>query len=262
MQKIFILLLCSITLFAYTDSDMDGVADKNDICPNTPLTELVNLRGCTIKNLVSPHHFDMVIGESYSQNKTLSIRNTSLQLDYYYKDVSLQLFSSYFNVNGENYSNKGQNNTYLNGYYKVAFTHDFLIHFQAGVSFPTYRNQENKRDYTLSFFTQYQKKHLKLFGGMGYSFIGDEESNSTADTYRNIGFYNIGMGYNFNKQWYASLGYNYSKSIYQNSDAIEMLSLYSYYQLTPQWFSTLSYKYGLSNSAIKDSIGLKLGYSW
>ena len=127
MQKILILLLCSITLFAYTDSDMDGVADKNDLCPNTPLTELVDLSGCTIKNLVSPHNFDIVIGESYSRNKTISIRNSSLQLDYYYKDVSLQLFSSYFNVNGENYSNNGQNNTYLNGYYKVEFTNKILI---------------------------------------------------------------------------------------------------------------------------------------
>jgi len=262
MQQLLILLLCSITLFAYTDSDMDGVADKNDLCPNTPLTELVDLSGCTIKNLVSPHNFDIVIGESYSRNKTISIRNSSLQLDYYYKDVSLQLFSSYFNVNGENYSNKGQNNTYLNGYYKVAFTNKFLIRFRAGVSFPTYNNQENKTDYSLSFYTQYQEKHFKLFGGMGYTFVGDKENNNTANTYTNIGFYNIGMGYDFNKQWYGSIGYNYSKSIYQNSHTMEMLSLYSYYKLSHHWFSTLSYKYGLSNSAINDSIGLKLGYYW
>jgi hypothetical protein len=255
-------MLCSIRLFAYTDSDMDGVEDKNDLCPNTPLTELVEITGCTIKNLVSPHNFDIVIGESYSRSKTISIQNHSLQLDYYYKDVSLQLFSSYFKLKGDNYSNSGQNNTYLNGYYKVAFNNNLLIRFKVGISFPSYSNKENKTDYSLSFYTQYQEKQFKLFGGMGYTFIGDTENNRTANTYNDIGFYTVGIGYDIAKQWYGSLGYNYSEGIYQNSNNIKMINLYSYYKLNHHWFSTMSYKYGLSNDAIKESIGVKLGYYW
>jgi hypothetical protein len=38
-----------MVLFAYVDSDMDGVEDKDDLCPNTLMTDLVDLNGCTIK---------------------------------------------------------------------------------------------------------------------------------------------------------------------------------------------------------------------
>jgi hypothetical protein len=264
VEKILIFFFYSISLLAYSDRDMDGVIDKNDLCPNTLLTQLVDINGCTIKNLVSPHHFDIVLGVGYGREESLSIENSSLQFDYYYKEFALQLSSSYFNLKTQEYFDSGQNNTYFNTYYKIDIDNEFLIRFRAGVSFPTYKSiDENKMDYSLSFYTRYQKNQFKLFGGAGYTLTNDIYSEgSTYQSSQNIGFYMLGLGYNFSNRWYGNLSYHYSESIYLNVDAIETASLYGYYKFNTHWFTTTSYRYGLSKSAIKESIDLKLGYYW
>ena len=262
MQILLILLLSSVTLFAYSDRDMDGVEDRDDLCPNTLLTQLVDLSGCTIKNLVSPHHFDIVLGESYTWDDTITIKSSSLQLDYYYKNFSLQLFSSYFDLEGEKTSNSGQNDTYLNAFYKIDISDTFLIRLRAGFSSPTYKDNLNKTDATLSIYGRYQHDNFRLFGGVGYSFIGDREENGTALIDKSLLFYNLGLGYDFSSKFYGSVGYNYSESIFRESNDIELLSLYGYYSFNKNWFSILGYRYGLSQSAMRESVGIKLGYYW
>ena len=46
---IVLLVLSSTSLLAYEDSDLDGVEDKLDQCPNTSFSDLVDIRGCTKK---------------------------------------------------------------------------------------------------------------------------------------------------------------------------------------------------------------------
>ena len=41
------LLLLSIGAEAFQDSDIDGVSDALDLCPNTPFEALVNSNGCS-----------------------------------------------------------------------------------------------------------------------------------------------------------------------------------------------------------------------
>ncbi|MDA3947323.1 MAG: DUF3187 domain-containing protein, partial [Helicobacteraceae bacterium] len=72
MNKILlILLVASSSLFAYAyidiDSDLDGVEDRVDRCPNTPLSDLVDMSGCRKKNVVNSHHFDIILGVTYGQ---------------------------------------------------------------------------------------------------------------------------------------------------------------------------------------------------
>jgi hypothetical protein len=262
MPILFILFFSSLNLLAYSDRDMDGVEDRADLCPDTLLTQLVDLTGCTVKNLVSPHHFDIVLGESYTWDDTVNIKSSSLQLDYYYKDFSLQLFSSYFDLEGDNYASSGQNNSYLNAFYKKDINDDFLIRFRAGVSFPTYRDAQNRTDYRLSLYGRYQQEKIRIFGAIGCSLIGDKESNGSRLVDGEILFYNFGLGYNFKDTFYGSLGYSYSESLFNSSRDIETLSLYGYYAFNVNWFSTLDYKYGLSQTAIRERVGLKLGYYW
>jgi hypothetical protein len=262
MQIFFIFILSTITVLAYSDRDMDGVEDRDDMCPDTLLTELVDLTGCTVKNLVSPHHFDIVLGESYTWDDTLSIKSSSLQLDYYYKDFSLQLFSSYFDLEGDGFSDSGQNNSYLNGFYNIDINDDFLIRFRTGLSFPTYNDVQNRTDYTLSLYGRYQQENIKLFGAVGYSLIGDKEDNGSRSINKRILFYNLGLGYNIRDTFYGSLAYNYSEPLFNSSADIETLSLYGYYSFNLHWFATVDYKYGLSKTAMRERIGLKLGYYW
>ncbi|NOZ89733.1 MAG: hypothetical protein GXO60_00445, partial [Epsilonproteobacteria bacterium] len=51
---VWIFLLVPLLLFAYIDSDLDGVSDEHDLCPNTPITDIVDINGCTIEKLVIP----------------------------------------------------------------------------------------------------------------------------------------------------------------------------------------------------------------
>ena len=67
MKKILLLpLLLSGCLFAI-DSDMDGVDDAQDQCMNTPFSDLVNAKGCTIYSLQSDVNYDIIVGSGYSQ---------------------------------------------------------------------------------------------------------------------------------------------------------------------------------------------------
>ena len=61
-----LLFLGATALMAFTDSDLDGVEDAKDKCPNTPFMDIVDLNGCTKKSLISQHHFDIIAGLGYS----------------------------------------------------------------------------------------------------------------------------------------------------------------------------------------------------
>ncbi len=257
---ITLFLLLSVSLIAYSDMDMDGVADKDDQCPNTSLTELVDLRGCTIKNLKSPHHFDLSFGTTHINSSDIKIDTTSLQADYYYKKISLELSTSYFNKTIYGSKKSGWNDTYINGYYQLRPIKKLLIRFGGGVSLPTYNARNNKIDYTLASYLTYSYNKLSIFGGLGYTFIGDNDSNIT--NYNNTSFYNIGLGYYFTNSLYSNISYNNSSSIYNSVENIETFSIYGYYKINKHWFMNISYRDGLSDIAMNRSIGIKVGYYW
>jgi hypothetical protein len=253
-------LLFSISLIAYNDMDMDGVEDKDDQCPNTSLTELVDLTGCTIKELKSPHHFDISIGHRYTKNSNIKINTTSIQADYFYKNLSLQLATSCFNREVYNKKDSGLNNTYINGYYQLRATERLLFRVGGGVSLPTYDESNNKSDYTLATYGTYRYNNLSILGGVGYTLIGDSDTNRTS--YNNTLFYNFGIGYYLSSMLYSSISYNNSSSIYNSIEDIETISLYNYYKIDENWFLNISYNHGLNDISMKQSIGVRVGYYW
>jgi len=261
MYKIIkLLLLLSITLVAYTDMDMDGVDDKSDQCPNTSLTELVDLTGCTIKELKSPHHFDISMGYNYSKETNSTINTSSIQADYYYKNLSIQLSSSFYNSEIDSIKDSGQNDTYLNVYYQLRPTDKLLLRVGGGVALPTYDNSNNKTDYSLALYGAYSYKKISILGSLGYTIIGDIDDNLTS--YNNTRFYNIGLGYYLSNSLYSSISYNNITTVYNGSEDINSISFYNYYSINNHWFLNLNYIYGISDLAIKNSIGVKVGYYW
>jgi len=129
-----------------------------------------------------------------------------------------------------------------------------------GVALPTYGDSSNKIDYTLALYGTYSHHKLSILGGVGYTLIGDKDSNIT--TYNNTKFYNIGLGYYFSDALYSSISYNSISSIYDSSQDINSISFYNYYSIDSNWFLNLNYSYGISDLAIKNSIGVKVGYYW
>lgn len=280
MQKaLSIFSLCTLSLLGYSDFDLDGVDDTIDRCPNTSMTELVDMHGCTIKNLEGDHHFDVIVGASLSQfnENTLSALNpedtntftTTLQADYYYKDFSLQASTSYFNSQSQSYSNSGQNDSFLGAFYQLHLLESLRLRLGGGLLLPTYDTgfNNNNLDYTASANLSYLFNTINLFGGYSYTLVNDDEINYTDIdgnpvniSYQSTNAFNAGIGFYPTSRTYTSVAYNRSDSIYTNVETIENASAYLFYTIDKHWFTTLSYAYGLSDSTSDHYGAVRLGY--
>jgi len=268
MYKILLplLLLASLELSAYSDYDMDGVEDSSDQCQNTPLSDLVDTSGCTIKTLKSPHNFDIIIGMNFTQTAydTLDKSDTttaSLQVDYYYKALSLQASTSYYDTQSVTYNESGSNDSFIGAYYKLMSTSNLNITLGAGAILATYMTtlNNNNTDYVASLSASYMLDNVNLFGGYSYTLVNDEDVGTDV-IYQNSSSYNLGLGFYPTNRLYVSASYNNSESVYTNVDVIETASFYGYYKIDENWFTTLSYAYGLSDSASDSFTSLRLGY--
>lgn len=283
MHKAFsVFLLCTVSLMAYSDYDLDGVDDAIDRCPNTPLTELVDMHGCTIKNLEGDHHFDLILGASYSQLNPVTEEKTdtltaTLQADYYYKNFSLQASSGNYSSESSISSNSGQTDSFVGGYYQLHPLRSLNLRLGGGLLLPTYDADNNNLDYTVSASLSYLMNNINLFGSYSYTMINDDDfsyvdtvSAETVDvSYQNTNAFNMGAGFYPTSRLYTSLAYNRSDSIYknvvragveENIEPLETASLYLFYTIDKQWFTTVSYAYGLSDSASDHFAAVRLGY--
>ncbi len=269
------MLIISSSLYAYVDSDMDGVENAVDQCPNTPFTDLVDINGCTKKSLVSPHHFDVIVGASYSDSDYLTLNTTNtlsstLQVDYYYKNFSLQASTSYFTTNGDSFSDSGLYDSFVGAAYQFKPLENLSLRVGAGAILPTYNTSlnNNNTDYTASLNLSYNISKFNLFGAYSYTQINDDDvsfvdANGTVTSsanYQNTNAYSLGAGYYMTNKLYLSGAYNSSDSVYQSIEDIQTASVYGYYSIDEHWFSTCSYAYGLSDSASKNYVSLRLGY--
>ena len=252
---ILFFLIAPLLLLAYVDSDMDGVEDKNDRCPNTAMTDLVDLSGCTIERLVSPHHFSVMAGATYANDKENTYNFSSLEFDYYYKEISVQFSTSYYDLESSTLNKEGMNDSYLNLFYKFNPSKNFSLNLGTGLVLPTYDNVNNKVDYATSIYGRYALDKWSLSAGLGYTFVGDVNAS-------NRRFYNVSTGYSWNNNFYSSIGYYVSESIYEGINDFESLSLYNYYSINQNWFTTVSFTQGLNDVSLDNSVGVKLGYYW
>jgi hypothetical protein len=269
MSKIFIFLFLffSINLFAYNDYDMDGVEDEQDKCPNTLLSELVNQEGCAIKNLQSYHHFNIFYGLNFYQTNyaTLEESNTfsnSLQLDYYYKKISLSMFTSYYNSSSSSYNEEGLEDSSIDISYNFNSIKNLDFSLGLGVILPTYDTElhNNNTDIYTSITFNYHINTFYLLGGYTYTIINDDDVPSEEILYQNTSSYNIGVGFYLNNKLYLSSSYSSGDSIYQEVDNINVVSIYGNYTIDEHWSTNITYAYGLSESASDNFISLKIGY--
>ena len=270
MKQIFFLfsLIIATSLFAYEDSDLDGVDDIVDKCPNTPFSELVDINGCTTKTLFSDHHYDIIIGTSYSDSDYQTLNKadtlaTSIQVDYYYKNFSIGASTSYFSTKGDTNSDKGLYDSYINFSYQFMPKDFFIVRVLGGFILPTYSSSFNNNniDYYASINLSYNIDKVNIFGGISYTLIEDDDVNSSVTLqYQNTLAFSAGAGYYVTDSLYTSLSYNTSDSIYQSIEDIKTLSLYAYYSIDEHLFGTLSYAKGISDSASDNYLSMRIGY--
>jgi len=219
------------------------------------MTDLVDLSGCTKKSLLSPHHFSVTAGEGYAKENDASYLFSSLSLNYYYKKLSVQFSTGYYDLKSNDVNSSGLNDSYLNLFYTFSPMKNFKLSLGTGIAFPTYDDVNNKTDYSTSLYGRYYLDKWSLAAGLGYRFIGDSNAVNTL-------YYSLGTGYTWNKKVYSSLSYSVSQSMYEGNEDLKSLSLYNYYQLNNNWFTTVNYSHGLSNASLDNSIGVKIGYYW
>ena len=281
MQKaLSVFLLCTISLLAYSDFDMDGVEDTIDRCPNTSMTELVDMHGCTITNLEGDHHFDIITGASYSQLNPVTEQKTdtltaTVQADYYYKNFSIQASTGYFNSESS-FSSSGQTDSFIGAYYQLHPIASLSLRVGGGLLLPTYDAVNNNLDYTASASLSYLFNDINLFGSYSYTVINDDDTtyldvdnNPVELYYQNTHTYNLGVGFYPTARLYTSLSYNNSDSIYKSIVQIdgtkemvplETAALYLFYTIDKHWFTTASYAYGLSDTASDHFAAVRVGY--
>ena len=269
-MRIFLLFFMTITvLFAYVDSDMDGVIDNTDQCPNTPILELVDIKGCSLQALKTSHHFDLVVGESYSQidyntNEKTDTYATTLQVDYFYKNFSVQALTAYYSSKSASYSDNGLTDSTLAAYYLIPISNNFRMRVGAGVILPTFDSSlnNNNTDYLAAISGTYSINRLNIFAGYNFTQINDDDIPDYQITYQDTHAFSGGLGYYMTEKWYSSVSYYQADGIYTSMEDIKNASLYNFYSFNKSWFTTLSYAYGLSDSASDHSVSLRLGYNF
>ncbi len=269
-KTVSMLLLCTMTLFAFTDSDLDGVDDSVDKCPNTPIMDLVDANGCSIKSLITSERYDIIFGLSYSElnyrlNEKTDTYTSSFQADYYRDDFSLQFSTSYYtSSDSTGYDSNGMNDTTIAAYYRFKPLSFLSIYAGLGLILPTYESDlgNNNTDYTISLNFSYSIDDANLFAGYNHTLVGDDDvkSGSTLVEYQNTDAFSIGTGYYFTPKLYSSISYYQSDSIYKSVETIRNLSFYAFYSIDSYWFATASYAMGLSDSTSDNYLAMRVGY--
>ena len=266
MRKIVLIFLFTKIAFAYIDTDLDGVADNDDLCPNTLFTDLVNKNGCPIKtlsNTSSEHNFNFMIGFAKSEldQNTFEKTNTTYktyQINYDYKKYSVYLATSTYKSNDE----QGFNDTSLGLNYNFFQKNNLSISAGLEVIFPTYKSdfKNESTDYGMNIDIFYNFNNIFLFNRAAYTFINDKDIAFIL--HQNTISTNTGLGYLFNNDLYTSLTYYQSKSIYKDVDNIKSSSLNLNYKINNHYFISSSYSYGLSDSTSDNFISFGFGYNF
>jgi len=271
MLKLFLLLTTlNLMLFAYTDTDIDGVDDATDRCPNTPFYELVDSNGCSVSSTISHHKFDFIYGISFAQSDyiedTTDIVSQTLQFDYYYKDFSLNLGTSYSISKSPSYNDNTLNDSYISASYQFVPTKNLKIKTGIGLILPTYDSElnNNNMDYTATLSASYALEDMNVFMGYNFTQMNDDDVVNTDITalYQNTNSYSAGLGFYPSQDTYLSTSYLLSDNIYVGGESVRTMSIYLYSTLKQNWFSTFNYAYGLSDSASDNYLSFKIGYNF
>jgi hypothetical protein len=261
--SLFLILALAANVFAYTDTDMDGVDDAQDRCPNTPMDELVNTQGCTLTSL--KHQYDIIVGGGYSQlnyanNAKDDTFTATLQADYYNQNFSAQILSSHYTSNNDS----GMNDTLIAGYYQIPLSDLLSVNLGGGILLPTYETgyDNEATDYMGSIgLTFLVKPQVALVAGYSYTFVNDNDVDGILN-YQNTPAYYLGANYLIDSKLSVGGVYQYSESIYRDVEAIKKVSGFGMYRFDSHWFTNATYSYGLSDSASDHSIDLRIGYSF
>ncbi|WP_457596260.1 hypothetical protein [Hydrogenimonas sp.] len=248
-------LLIASTLLAYVDSDLDGVEDSLDRCPNTPLYDLVDQKGCSVESLLSPHHFALLLGLNMAGGTTTQ----TLELDYAYERFSLQAYGA-FDYDTQS-DESGFNDTYLWVYYDLYPASGWVVRPGAGVVVPAYDppDTDNRADWGLSLYLGRDVGAATFYTEVRYLFV---EDRSLDDAWR----FRDTLGATLGAQWWVAptwrLGaaYDRTRSRYEGNDNLQSATIWVDWIGDEGWMALASYTRGLAGTAYDNYVALQVGY--
>lgn len=285
-----LILLGVSTIYAQNnnDTDLDGVPDIIDECPNSPFLSEVNKLGCAVNVLTLPYETDhesliISLGQGYSTNEDLKDRevqhNTKLKISYYKDNWGYTLQTGYY----RHQEDKGAIDTILRIRKRIKISKEFAINIGTGVRLPSYDFEGNKIDELLyGSLYYYPTSSLSMYIGYNYTHIWDDEiksivpetpSTSMGDTdkdgnekieeyegLQNTHKFYLGVGYFFNKNLYMNLTYSDESSKFVSEHNIRAVSSSLYYKIDEKWFATLYYKREVLDEDKHDNLLFTIGY--
>ncbi len=238
------LLFTSISGYAFNDSDLDGVEDSFDRCPDTPFDVLVNQYGCPIEKKKS-YTIYLRTGPGYTDSNGYYNYLWNFSVGFLYRKIYLSLSTNYY-IYDSILDKDALGDTYFYGSYTFNLK-KLYIYPGITVKIPTATDNlgDGKFDYTPSLYLDYIFNSLDLFVYYGFIFRGNNQFDDTYTT-------SIGLGYQLDK-FYLSGSYDF------NGDSSKYVSIFSSFDLTKKYYLLFNYSYGLNQQSIKHFVSLKVG---
>jgi len=262
IKKIPLLMLfIPISIFAYIDSDFDGVEDMSDKCPNTSPIDLVDENGCPKTEVLEPsYHFDIIVGlksikiTSKADQPNLYLNINTAQIDYFYKNFSVNLSGA---KNGSKYED-----TYVSVKYKYKYDDKLTFYTSLQAALPTYKSylNNNRTDYSVLQSVYYKKDKVSLFGAYRFTLVNDVDVRKSLICYQNTNSYTIGTGWDITDKWYSSVSISSVESSYKDTSSSKSANIYFLYSFDKNWFTNTSFTKTYSDRTISDAFSLRLGY--
>jgi hypothetical protein len=247
-----IFLLLTILNAKFIDSDLDGVEDSLDKCPNSKLFDIVDKNGCTVRNLLTDKklnkiNYSLSLGYFYSKDTTIN-KSYSLNFSINYNNFSAFIEASKYNIENES----GIDDTTIALFYTFKSIFNYTI--GAGVYLPTNKIKNNKTDFFTKIKVSYNYKAFDSY--ISYQKIFTKDENSS-----NIDSYSFALGYNINEKTYTSISYTYNK-IKSTNENSQYLSLFINYYINDNVYISSTYTKGLNSNSVKQSYYFNVGYDF
>ena len=238
--------------FGFVDSDLDGVEDSRDQCPNTPILELVDERGCPIKEVIKPKvRFYLRVGGGYIKDKREERTFSSLSVAFSWKKLYMSFSSKYY-TSSKLYGS-GMGNSYLFGGLSFYPTESLYLMPGLRVKIPTADRKFGDKyvDYSPTLSVDYFIGRLDLFSYASYTFRGNPNLKNTY-------FLSLGAGYDFTEKLYLSISTDFSQSAVSRR-INRYLTIFSVYDINERLYTTLNYSKGLNSRAVDHSLSVRIG---
>jgi len=251
--SIFFLLLTGL-VFSYQDSDLDGVEDSKDKCPNTPFFVLVDKYGCPVKEIPPKRRrikYYFKFGFSHSRDKNYEANYLTASIALSSKKFYVSLRTKYYTFVSNLGSGLGNTSFYIS--YRKSFD-NVNIFPGLRVTLPTGEDNivSNYLSYAPSVFLNYYVGNIDLFMYVERNFTEDLNKKDTW-------LFSGGFGYIFGEKLYSSLSVDFVESSLRNAYNT-YANVYILYNVTSKIFTTVYISKGISEFAVDRTLSLKIGF--